>query len=120
MTEPESRYDRGHLDGQTAATIAEHTKHLDKINGSMAEMVLRLGDVVTQQNKALEQASARDAVLAQVAAALEKASTERREIATARYQEKESSWLRRNAVAIGALLISAASLYLAYSITHPT
>lgn len=51
-------YKRGKLD----ATVAEHAKHLDKINGSLETIARQMKDISDGMLRAAEKASGRDAI----------------------------------------------------------
>jgi hypothetical protein len=82
---PQEAYDRGHVAGGIAEQLAEHERHLHKINGSIERFAGEVHELTLAVQLLASQAVARDATVVTTAKALKDADEARR--ATA-----EHSW----------------------------
>ena len=114
-----SDYDRGHIAGEIATRLADHDKHLSKINGSMDRVADRLTDLV-QGNRDLlllvqrlgDAADADRATAISLATALEKADTARRD-------KSETRWSPFSRLIAAILALAAvAAAWIAYASLH--
>lgn len=105
MTAPRRTFE----DGKIAQRLDAHDAHLDKINGSMAEVATRLSGVELQMQRLADNAIAASATAIATALAIEKADTARR-------AASDSSWSPwQKIITIGLAVIAAAGLYLAWT-----
>jgi hypothetical protein len=116
-----SDYDRGHEAGGIAERLANHDRHLEKINGSMDRVADRLTDLV-QSNRDLllivqrlgDAADADRATAISLATALEKADTARRD-------KSETQWTPLNRlIAVVVAVAIVAGVIIAYFSLHKT
>jgi hypothetical protein len=90
-------YARGHAAGGIAERLDSHDRHFAAINGSLAQIAGRLGEMTLALQRLSDQAVARDATVVTTAAALKDADAARR-------REDDKSWspIGRLFAAIGA------------------
>lgn len=91
-------YDRGKEDGQLARTVAEQGEHLKKINGSMAEVATKLGELVLGVHSLEQQMAADEKTRISTAQALKDAEDARRDAD----ETKWAPWTRVLAVVVAA------------------
>ncbi len=71
-------YDRGHLAGRIDQRLAGHDQHFAKLNGSTAELVVKVEEVARAVQRLADQATADAATRLQLASALRDADAARR------------------------------------------
>lgn len=75
---PQEAFDRGHLAGSIAERLAEHEKHLSKINGSIDRFGTEMHALTLAVQQLAAQAVSRDATAITTAKALKDADEARR------------------------------------------
>jgi DNA-binding FrmR family transcriptional regulator len=81
-TEEDTAYKRGMLD----ATVAEHTKHLSRINGSLETISKQLNEAAHAMLIAAQQAASRDAIAVHTAQVVKETRQETIDKAEARWK----------------------------------
>lgn len=105
MTAPRRTFE----DGKIAQRLDAHDAHLDKINGSMAEVAAKLSGVELQMQRLADNAIAASATAIATALALEKAENARRVASDSDW----SPW--HKIITIGLAIVAVAGLYLAWT-----
>jgi hypothetical protein len=105
-------FQRGRAQGETDTTLAGHTQHLAKINGSMEKVAERLDRLTLQMQRMADSMEADRATVVKTALALKEADEARR-------QKGEQRWTpAARAFAVLAVLVSLASLITYILISH--
>jgi hypothetical protein len=109
---PESAYDRGRIDGQVAAQLADHAKHFAAINGSIADVARELATLTLAVQRLGDEARAREATVKTTADALEAARKARADTA-------DSNWTPfQRALAVVAAAAAAVGVWLGFIRKH--
>jgi hypothetical protein len=106
-----SEYERGRKEGETAATLANHAEHLDKINSSLETLAKQMSAQTLELHRISDLAVARGT-------AAEMAVTAVKEAEKARQEKADRTWLPWQRIvtffAVMAALAAMINLYLSH------